>query len=602
MIKIALIDSGIDSARKEIVEKQIEHINTFRYCKDKRDNIEHGTAIAYLLQKNISDLQIVSFKLFEKNCHTDEEELIETLRNINETYVDIKMIHISCGITYVNKHKQLEEICEKLERRNVFIVSAFDNNGSVSFPAVYHTVIGVYWDKYISKADKYFYIENADVNILGYCGRQRLPWAKNEYKYVSGSSFTAPYITARVAEILEQNCNLSLEQLKRRLKEFSAKTIKMSGSAIDNVQVEMSKQIDKIKKAIVFPFNKEVHALVANEDLLKFEIVGLYDIGVMGNVNKNVASFLYGEGKKQRSIQSYEKIIWDSNFDTIIVGHLDIVNSVTSFDYIADIFQKCIKYGKSVFFFDNVSKYSNYILEMQGCGNQTMSHIVPFFSEQIWGSLYKIATPVLGVVGTSSKQGKYNLQLMLRRRFLEEGYRIGQLGTEPSAKLFGMDIVFSNGYGNTYKLTDEEEISYINKALWNIRNKDIILVGTQSHTIPYSFGNLGFLTTHQHNILVASDPDRVILCVNYDDSLLYIERTISVLINYFQTKVIGIVVFPFYKEISWNITNGIGRVILWKEKKWIKYKLRQRFKIPVYINGNTEDIDKFYTRCKKSFQ
>ena len=45
---------------------------------------------------------------------------------------------------------------------------------------------------------------------------------------------------------------------------------------------------------------------------------------------------------------------------------------------------------------------------------------------------------MLAIVGTSPSQGKYNLQLALRRRFLNDGYEIGQIGTEPTAQLFGM--------------------------------------------------------------------------------------------------------------------------------------------------------------------
>lgn len=186
-----------------------------------------------------------------------------------------------------------------------------------------------------------------------------------------------------------------------------------------------------------------------------------------------------------------------------------------------------------------------------------MSHIVRNINigEMSYGSCHKIGSPTLAIVGTSPKQGKYNLQLSLRRRFLQDGYKIGQIGTEPSAQLFGMDVVFSNGYANTYTISAEDEILYLNKAIFEIGYRDIVIMGTQSNIIPYKFGNLGFMTFHQQNSLIAFEPDACILCVNYNDDIDYIHRTIQVLRNYYLSKVIALVVFPFPKNYQWNVSD-----------------------------------------------
>jgi len=51
------------------------------------------------------------------------------------------------------------------------------------------------------------------------------------------------------------------------------------------------------------------------------------------------------------------------------------------------------------------------------------SKIVPF------GKLYKNDIPILGIFGTRSKQGKWSLQMELRKRLLADGYVVGLLGT-----------------------------------------------------------------------------------------------------------------------------------------------------------------------------
>ena len=62
------------------------------------------------------------------------------------------------------------------------------------------------------------------------------------------------------------------------------------------------------------------------------------------------------------------------------------------------------------------------------------------------GSERAVDVPVVGVFGTSSQQGKFTLQLALRQKLIEQGYNVGQLGTEHHSALFGMDFSFPMGY------------------------------------------------------------------------------------------------------------------------------------------------------------
>lgn len=217
------------------------------------------------------------------------------------------------------------------------------------------------------------------------------------------------------------------------------------------------------------------------------------------------------------------------------------------------------------------------------------------------GSYHKIASPTIAVVGTGSCQGKYNVQLSLRRRFMKDGYKIGQVGTEPSAHLFGMDITFSNGYDNKYFELGQKEMLYINEEIFRIGKRDIILLGTQSQIIPFQFGNLGFLTPHQHNMLVALEPDCTILCINYDDDDRYIKRTLNVLENYYMTQVIAIVVFPFYRHRCWNVRDQPSSRIEKSKEESIKKELYERYGVPVFVNGNKLDMDELYNACISFF-
>ena len=70
------------------------------------------------------------------------------------------------------------------------------------------------------------------------------------------------------------------------------------------------------------------------------------------------------------------------------------------------------------------------------------------------------------------------MQLELRKRLIDEGYQVGQLGTEPNALLFGLDCVYPVGYNRMVCLDEEEQIRYLNYKMNEIADgNDLIIVG-----------------------------------------------------------------------------------------------------------------------------
>lgn len=85
---------------------------------------------------------------------------------------------------------------------------------------------------------------------------------------------------------------------------------------------------------------------------------------------------------------------------------------------------------------------SDYLSELRVLKDSACKVYFPKIANQIFprnqfGKLYLVNKPVICVAGTSSSQGKFSLQLSLREKFISAGYRIGQLGTEPTSLLFG---------------------------------------------------------------------------------------------------------------------------------------------------------------------
>ncbi len=149
-----------------------------------------------------------------------------------------------------------------------------------------------------------------------------------------------------------------------------------------------------IQKAALYPFNKEMHAFVRTRDLLAFELVGMADPVGKGLVGKDA-----GEALGLSSI------------GVRLQG---------------DLHELAEKKGLHLV-------YPSISPEEVECALQSDETYSP------------VDVPVLGLFGTSAQQGKFTLQLALRRRLLQMGYQVGQIGIEHQAELFGMAFDFLIG-------------------------------------------------------------------------------------------------------------------------------------------------------------
>lgn len=575
-IKIALIDSGLDLSSKYYKEGKLIDVYKSKSIESIQDTIGHATAISHIIFRELPNSTIYSLKIFDNDVDTTEDDLIDALQFIFES-LEVDIIHISNGINAPEKLEKMESLCINLEKKGVIIVSALDNLGVVSYPAAFESVIGVYWDRYIRNIKEFIYVENSPVNILGYAGNQFVPWIENESQIVSGSSFVAPHITALLGRYLVENDNG--QTIQNYLKRYALSVINKEDLSLEfNKFIQRS--VRKINKVITFPLNKEIHAVLGNTDLVDFEIVDVYDYPKSRNIGKQVNELIYGKCIADTKVKNYLDIDWESDFDTIILGHTKKIGSILGVDYLNEIKLNAEKYKKNIYSFD-------FTVNTDDLGNFVISPYIQRDDVTIntFGSLYRINKPILAVVGTSSQQGKFNLQLTLRRQLKKLGYDVGQVGTEPSAALFGMEVTIPNGYESVLNLNAMETIFYLNKSINSLLDKEIIIVGTQSQTIPYSFGNLGFYPIEQMNILIASEPDATILCINFEDDIDYIENTIKYLESYIRTKVIALVIYPKKSNNLWSINVVYKEPLHFSGIENFRKQVESKFGIPAFVNG-----------------
>ena len=581
MIKIVILDSGLRSDMQSNVKgvSLIGQIISHKY----EDDCGHGTAVYGIIQKikNIAEIYII--KIYGDNYEININDLIFGLNYIYEN-INADIINMSLGVSILEKKDRLYNICRKLSDKGCILISAFDNTGSISYPAAFDNVIGVTSGINVNRIDEFEYFEdNNTINIAAKGNVQKVWWTTPKYIFLGGNSFACAHVTVKVAKLMHEGF-ISKDVILEKIKEESIKIHKHSKN-------EIMKQPFLISKAALFPFNKEMHSLIRYQNLLSFSIVDIYDVKYSPQIGKSTSELLNLNNKTNTTdfqVKSIEQIQWEK-FDTIILGHMDELSLlIKQSDLKLNIIKQCLDLKKKIYLFDqkgipkSILKKDDVYCSMININNVCYDN---------YGKLFRISKPVLGVFGTSSKQGKFTLQLKLRELLLQAGYNVGQIGTEPSSLLYGIDYCFPFGHNSSVSISGVESIKYLNSIINELCEKnDIIIVGSQSGTIPYDYGNIIQFPMAQYDFLMGCQPDRVILCVNPYDEINYIFRTILFIESSVDCKVIAVVVFPKTIKDDWTGIYGGKQMLSKKQYNMICEELFNKLNIPVFKLGDDSDM------------
>lgn len=538
-IRIALIDTYVNIWHDIFSGVKI-HIPE-SYDGFASANLTHGDLVCSVIVKECKDVEIVVYPLFRTETYeADVSEVIETLKSIRKEAFDI--INLSMGTSYTDFYEEFKEACDLVQCDGTILVSAFDNSGMLSLPAVYKSVIGVdVGDKGLFGYE-FCYEENSVINIRGGECSYRINIDK-KFILAKGSSFFAPYITGIIARwMYEKDEAYSFAQVKSFLKSKAKKTNHYS----DKKQYRMKFDI---KRAIVLPFNKENRSMARFTDSLEFEITNFYDFKHFLQCGRHISELINVHLKRDYIIKNINKIDWEEDFDTVIIGHVsEIVNIIGDFD-VCNLIKQCMKYQKNIYAYDDyiLKKYSQYINKDKFFYPGISSDMLPTGR---YGKLWDISSPVLGVFGTRAQQGKFTMQQMLRKRLRDLGYNCGYLCTEPSGYLLGADAVFAYGYNSSVQLCEQESVIYLNELLHEVdmAGYDIIITGGQSGVVPFDIGNMSRVLVSQTSFMFGANPDAVVMCASCDDSIEYIGRSIRYIESGCEAKVISIMLFPIVKR------------------------------------------------------
>ena len=546
---IVIIDSGIDKKYENIlggVTISFADDALFLTNETYKDEVGHGTAIYHIINDACENINFFIVKIFN-TYETNPNLLFHALQYVHDN-VPCEFIIISSGAAACQNKKAVAEIINKLHlEKNIFIVSAFNNDGALSFPSSHPNVIGVDSSEFVSATENYYIVKNSPVNILSSKRTQRLKWLNGTKQIISANSFLAPEYAAMLIESYqksERTINNNDDLLDCICYKENKINVDENGEYVkikNRLSLDyLPKVSDKKPRAIVFPFAKEIQTMAANEDLLQVDIVDYYDIRQSGKIGLEVGNLL-GYCKNKKNIKDIQAIDWTSDrFDMIILGHCSHISAATNHDWFSYIYDLAREHDKYVLSFDPTDQAELDYPKLLS------PPVITSFASTTFGKLQQISSPVLGVYGTSSKQGKFSLQLNLRRRFQKDGFVVGQLATEPTGYLFGMDYTLPTGFNRSIHLAQESMALFLNDIMHecSLNEPSIILTGCQSSTLAPTWVHYSQLAFSQYEFLIGTLPDGILLVVNKYDRIRYIQRTIAFIEATTDSSVIACVISP----------------------------------------------------------
>nr|WP_261769297.1 S8 family serine peptidase [Paenibacillus xylanexedens] len=222
-IRVAIMDSGVDSTHRDLEGVYISHYNAISPHSKEVDKLGHGTAIAGIISANdngkgiigiSSNVEIISIKVLDDEGKGDLNSFVKGIEWAIKKDVDI--INMSFGVK--RDDPRLRNAIDDASKKGIILVAAAGNNPNMhtQFPAAYENVISVTAIDHLENSYPYVSLGKIDfsapgVNILTLK-------TDNEYHVFDGTSFAAAHVTGFVANLLSTKEFLKNENMIEHIK------------------------------------------------------------------------------------------------------------------------------------------------------------------------------------------------------------------------------------------------------------------------------------------------------------------------------------------------------------------------------------------------
>jgi uncharacterized NAD-dependent epimerase/dehydratase family protein len=588
-LRVAVVDTGIDSAHPDVA-KVAGGIHLVAAAEGVRrdeawvDRSGHGTACAGIVSRGLrTRIELLAVRVVDGERGASTRVLAEAIGwAVAE---GARVINVSLGAEAWQDEdgERVAAACREAASRGVVIVAAAGPEGKAPLPAVLPEVLAV--GTAFCPSDVLYAADDGYVQFLARGDLQRVAWLSGTTVLAKGTSLAAAHVSRAACLILLDDPALSVEGVRRALgaqcvQGDPAWRKRWDESFAAFFRRRSPAHAGFIRRAALYPFNKEIHALVRFRDLAPFTIAAVAD--PPGNrLTGRDAGEVLGTGSGDLRIGADLDGALEQA-DTLILGHTEGMGAVSGRHQLEAIARRAVEQGRSVFSLSRLDPGEHAALfqlaeekgvtladptvtrrEVDGVLQAAAAN--PMDPQRVSGQRFGAGRlgrqagafvrsgaqvlrhdcPVLGVFGTSRAQGKFSLQLALRRALLAMGYRVGQLATEPTGALLGCSATVPMGYERGEALGVETYTHLVRLLMTAIKNEErpqVILVGGQSSVVPFDrdldrfgMGSLGALTFG-----AAAQPDACLLVCNVFDPPRHVRRCVGALESVLDCQVIAL--------------------------------------------------------------
>ncbi len=220
-MKIAVVDSGYTChpPNRRVQEgvsvvPAVDAPRGWGVAGNTSDHLRHGTAVTEIILDSDPGARVIPVKIFHGNLRATVAQLIGAI----DTAVaeGVQVINVSAGTILLDAIRPLYAACERARRQGVIVVAAGGPDEGPSIPAGFDNVIGVAAGAF---ADVHSYEYRANHGLECVAHGEHLAQDEGGLRSLRmvGTSFAAPRISVRVAQLLTGEPAHSLESIRRQL-------------------------------------------------------------------------------------------------------------------------------------------------------------------------------------------------------------------------------------------------------------------------------------------------------------------------------------------------------------------------------------------------
>ena len=368
-IRVAIVDSGVDQNHSGVrriaggVDLSSGPDGRIIFGSDCTDCAGHGTACAGIIRRKALEADLFSIRIFDESLQTEGRLLVAAIQWAIDHRMDV--VNMSLGTTDVATRDALARICLRAYEAGLILIAAESNDGVESYPATFREVIGVAAGKVYGRYS-YFYRPEETIECVARGDEQRLCWVRPREIMAGGTSFAAPHIAGIAALIRQAHPGISQSEVRAILLANASdgvpelvnapgyvvpatrSTVAVRDSRSSKTSQSMN-PCNWIGKAALYPFNKEMHALIRYVDRLDFDITGIADPVGKGLVGKDAGEAIGLPPVGVRIVPRLRDAL--KGADTLILGYVDELGRISRRDVLRDSILAALDDGVHVFSF-----------------------------------------------------------------------------------------------------------------------------------------------------------------------------------------------------------------------------------------------------------